>query len=604
MLEHINSVLRQYWGYEQLRPLQQHAIVSSLTKRDSLVVLPTGGGKSLCYQLPPLVDNELTVVVSPLIALMKDQVDGLRESGIAAVKLDSSQSYSEQSETIKSVLAGRTKLIFASPERMVTDSFQSLLTKCGVRRFAIDEAHCISHWGHDFRPEYRQLSTLKRIFPEASIHAYTATATQAVRDDIIEHLGLHQPQILVGDFDRANLTYRVIPRTNQLEQVIAALSRHENEPGIIYCLTRKNVETLTTQLRLRGFNVQSYHAGLTHPERTSAQEAFIKEECNIIVATIAFGMGIDRSNVRFVIHVGMPRAMECYQQEAGRAGRDGLESECLLFYAPTDAYYWKRLLKDADEHQLQLLDRIDIFCRSAICRHRALVEYFGQTYEKENCHACDVCNGDTATLPNSYEIARRIVECISQMRFRYGVKYISSVLRGEPHQIVVQRHHNKLSTFGALKNKAPYEVEDWINQIAAQGYLSFESISLSNGVDARVVATNKRTAELLASEQDIRLVQPTSRKPKQLRAPIEPLENFDPKLFEELRKLRRTIAAERNVAAYLIFSDVTLRDMAIRKPRTASEMLKITGVGRVKLDIYGDRFIGCISSYCEKNGLI
>src|SRR5579885_2108757 len=429
----MQSALADHWGIRALRPLQEPAIKAVLENRDSLVVLPTGGGKSLCYQAPAAVQSGMTVVVSPLISLMKDQVDGLRSSGINARRLDSSLSLDERIIAEREVASGEVRLLFVSPERLLQSDLCNLLQDMQVNVFAIDEAHCISHWGHDFRTEYRQLQRLRELFPNASIHAYTATATEKVQKDIIEQLHLRDPEILIGDFDRPNLTYRIQFRRGELvRQVLEVLSRHKGEGGIIYCISRADVDSLAARLKGAGINCLPYHAGMDAESRSKAQDAFWEEECDVVVATVAFGMGIDRSNVRFVLHTGMPKSIEHYQQETGRAGRDGLEAECVLLYSAADFLTWRSIIaKNNDAHGLELLSEIDRLCRTPICRHKALVSYFAQVYEKENCNACDLCLNETELVPESHVVAQKILSCVARLRDRFGIQYITSVLRGE-----------------------------------------------------------------------------------------------------------------------------------------------------------------------------
>ncbi|HYM62028.1 MAG TPA: RecQ family ATP-dependent DNA helicase, partial [Thermoanaerobaculia bacterium] len=397
--ERLLEVISRHWGYSSFRPMQEEAMTAALSRRDSLVVLPTGGGKSLCYQAPAMLEEKITVVVSPLISLMKDQVDGLIECGVPAVQMNSSQDGLEHRAIEHDIRSGRVKLLFVSPERLAMASFREVLRRAGVGAFAIDEAHCISHWGHDFRPEYRQLRAIKQIFPEARVHAYTATAAEAVRRDIVQQLALADPLVLVGSFDRPNLTYRVLPRRDELRQTIEVIERHKGEAGIIYCLRRRDVDDLTAGLRRAGYNAVAYHAGLPQQERREAQDAFSSERCDLVVATVAFGMGIDRSNVRFVLHAAMPKSVEHYQQETGRAGRDGLEAECVLLYSGGDAVVWRSMLSGCEVEvsaeylaaSMRHVGDIDRYCSGSVCRHRALSEYFGQQLEAEHCGACDLC---------------------------------------------------------------------------------------------------------------------------------------------------------------------------------------------------------------------
>src|SRR5262245_44018326 len=392
MLDQLKEVIARHWGFREFRPLQEAAMRAVLEGRDSLVIMPTGGGKSLCYQAPAVLQSVYTtVVVSPLISLMKDQVDALQSCGVPAIQIDSSQTPAERSAYEMDIRDGALRLVFVSPERLVGTDFYRLLQRIDVRSFAIDEAHCISHWGHDFRPEYRQLKRLREFFPNASLHAYTATATEAVRRDIVVQLGLRDPAILVGNFDRPNLTYRVLPRHNLMKQVLEVLDRHKNEAGIIYCIRRADVDELAAALNGCGHPAMPYHAGLTPEQRKATQDAFATEKCDLVVATVAFGMGIDRSNIRFVLHSAMPKSVEHYQQETGRAGRDGLEAECVLLHSGADFMTWKWILeKSAAEPgvdpsflsvSMKHLGDMDTYCRGAVCRHKALIGYFGQSYE-------------------------------------------------------------------------------------------------------------------------------------------------------------------------------------------------------------------------------
>ncbi|HEV3080391.1 MAG TPA: RecQ family ATP-dependent DNA helicase, partial [Gemmataceae bacterium] len=454
-LEALRDIVRRHWGFQSLKPLQEQAMQAVLQGRDTLVVLPTGGGKSLCYQAPAVARGDTTVVVSPLIALMKDQVDSLQACGVPAIQLDSMQTAKEKFVNEQDVREGKMRLLFVSPERLVLTDIYQLLRHINVRTFAIDEAHCISHWGHDFRPEYRQLNRLKEHFPGASVHAYTATATERVRRDIIEQLRLADPAVLVGNFDRPNLTYRVVFRSEFLNQVEAVLARHPRQAGIIYCIRRLDVDELAANLQKKGHKVLPYHAGMTPEERKKTQEAFATEQCDIIVATVAFGMGINRSNIRFVLHAAMPKSMEHYQQEIGRAGRDGLEAECVLLYSGADFATWKWILEQSAKepgvpsdflpNALKHLNDLDRYARGAACRHKALVEYFGQQYTNESCGACDLCLGDTEPVADALLIAQKILSCVARVKERFGIGHVSSVLRGESTEGINRWGHAQLS---------------------------------------------------------------------------------------------------------------------------------------------------------------
>src|SRR5262249_25763774 len=516
-LPELLDVITRTWGFPSLRPLQEQAMRAVLDGRDSLVVLPTGGGKSLCYQAPAVLRGDTTVVISPLIALMKDQVDGLRECGVPAIQIDSSQSAIERFAYEREVAEGAVRLLFVSPERLVQTDFYRALQHVGVRTFAIDEAHCISHWGHDFRPEYRQLGRLREFFPDASLHAYTATATERVRRDIIDQLGLKQPEVLVGNFDRPNLLYRVVPRRNKLKQVLEVLDRHKGEAGIIYCISRADVDDLAARLRKQQINALPYHAGMSNEDRKQTQEAFLSEKCDLIVATVAFGMGIDRSNIRFVLHAGMPKSLEHYQQEAGRAGRDGLEAECILLYSGADVFIWKSVLeKSATEagvdqaviaSAMHHLDEMDRYCRGAVCRHRALVQHFGQGYAEPSCEACDLCLGETELVPDSLVVAQKILSCVARVRERFGIGHVVSVLRGEDTERVRKFRHNELSTYKLLEGHKEAEIRDWVYQLIGQGVLAQVPLRLADGKSVPILNLNPASWEVMQGKRQVRLVQ-------------------------------------------------------------------------------------------------
>ena len=417
----LQNAISRYWGYTTFRPLQQEAMEAVLAGRDSIVVLPTGGGKSLCFQAPAVVNSGLAVIVSPLISLMKDQVDTLVGNGVAAALYNSSLSSSEKAEVVAGLRQGRYRLLYVSPERLVgegSDGFISLLSSCGISFVAIDEAHCISQWGHDFRPEYRQLGRLREALPGISLHAYTATATGRVRRDIATQLGLKEPLQFVGSFDRPNLIYRALPRATLKKQLLEVLARHRRESGIIYCTSRREVDALAAWLSATGITALPYHAGLSDQERSRYQDAFLSEHADIIVATVAFGMGIDRSDVRFVVHAGAPRSLEHYQQESGRAGRDGLEAECLLIYSPADFMRWRAMLEQNGEltdATRSLLRQMERYASSVGCRHRHLAEYFGDRYGKDSCGACDYCLNELEPAAEPVVLARKILSCVARV---------------------------------------------------------------------------------------------------------------------------------------------------------------------------------------------
>lgn len=601
-----------------------------LEGRDSLVVMPTGGGKSLCFQAPAVMRGDTTVVISPLISLMKDQVDGLISSGISAVQLNSSLTPEERQQHEKDILAGQVRLLFVSPERLVQTDLQDLLRKIDVRTFAIDEAHCISHWGHDFRPEYRQLRLLKSMFPKASVHAYTATATEQVRSDIIQQLNLTDPEILVGNFDRANLTYRIMPRRGGLsKQVLSVIDRHRGEGGIIYCIRRAEVDELTAELIQIGIKAMAYHAGMTSQERSQTQEAFSEEHCDVVVATVAFGMGIDRSNVRYVLHTAMPKSLEAYQQETGRAGRDGLEAECVLLHSGADVFTWKAIMQKAAGEQKQNqnqnqfhyqdndlsyletayehLNIIDRYCRGAACRHSLLVAHFGQTYDKDNCGACDICLGETIEVDGAPVIAQKILSCVARLKERYGIGYIAAVLRGENSQEIRNRGDQNISTYGLLKEHHVNDLRDWMYQLISQEVLVQENVDLGYGRAVPILKLNGGSWQVMRGQRtNIRLLKPAERK-KGERAKLSKAETgswdgVDRDLFEIMRDLRRELADQRRVPPYIIFNDATLRELARIRPSTLERMRMVSGIGDSKLRDLGQTFLDVILAHCQDSG--
>jgi len=472
MMEKIKQVLQRYWGYDGFLPLQEQAMHCVGSGRDSIVVLPTGGGKSLCFQAPALTMPGIAVVISPLISLMKDQVDALTECGIAAARMDSTQSFSERDSILGRIHNKTLKLLYLSPERLVSNGFIDFLRKNEVSFIAIDEAHCVSMWGHDFRPEYRQLGVLKKAFPGMAVHAYTATATDRVRQDIAQQLCLENPKVLIGSFDRPNLIYKVEQRANKLKQVCDVLDRHKGEPGIIYCIRRADVDGLCGQLAVKGYSAAPYHGGMSNEDRKKSQDWFIEEKVDIIVATIAFGMGIDKSNVRYVIHTGMPKSLEHYQQESGRAGRDGLEADCCLFYSGGDYGVWKSIMREMEPQGQQIalekLNQIYSYCTGVTCRHRAILNYFGQESGKDSCDACDVCLGQMDVMEDSLVTAQKILSCVVRLNERFGSDYTASVLTGSREQRILENGHDTLSTYSLLSDFKKRIVRDWINQLIGQ----------------------------------------------------------------------------------------------------------------------------------------
>ena len=603
------AALERYWGYTSFRPLQREAMDAILSDRDSIVVLPTGGGKSLCFQAPAVVRDGLAVVVSPLISLMKDQVDTLVGNGVAAACYNSSLPSDRKSAVLSGLRDGRFRLLYVSPERLVGDggqAFIKLLGGCAVRFVAIDEAHCISQWGHDFRPEYRQLGTLRTLLPGISLHAYTATATARVRRDIGAQLGLVSPLELVGSFDRPNLLYRVLARANLKQQLLDILSRHRGQAGIIYCTSRREVDALSGWLRDNGVRALAYHAGLADDERSRHQDAFLEEEADVIVATVAFGMGIDRSDVRFVVHAGAPQSLEHYQQESGRAGRDGLEAECVLIYSTADFMKWRLMLErngELTDASRKLLRDIERYAASVGCRHRHLVGYFGEAYSRSDCSACDYCLDELETVADPIVVARKVLSCVARVGQRFGVAHVANVLCGSDTEPVTSRRHHELTTFGLLRGAPSPEVRGYVEQLIAHGFLRQTDDAFP------VVALTERGVELMknpASQPDLVLARqrrPTKgRVQKRSRIESESWQDVDRDLFERLRAVRLEIARARGVPPYVIFHDTTLREMARLRPKTVGELHGIRGIGARKAEDLGETFLAAIRESTAASG--
>jgi ATP-dependent DNA helicase RecQ len=600
------EAMQRYWGYDAFRPLQAEAMQAALADRDSLVVLPTGGGKSLCFQAPAATMEGVALVVSPLISLMKDQVDALRQCGVPAAAINSTLTPVERREIAADMRSGKLKLVYVAPERLLGPRTLEYFQSFPISLVAVDEAHCISHWGHDFRPEYRGLSVLKEAFPGVGVHAYTATASAAVREDIVRQLGLVDPCVLVGSFDRPNLVYRVRRSTGRFAEVSEIAERRRGESGIVYCISRKEVETTAAGLSALGIRAAPYHAGMSDDQRHRNQDAFLEESVDVVVATVAFGMGIDKSNVRYVVHAGMPKSLEHYVQESGRAGRDGLEAECVLLFNGSDAVKWRRMIETGEnaaaEGALAALEAMEQFCHSAACRHGELVAHFGQRLDAANCSACDVCLGEVEFVEEPLVLGQKILSCVARLEERYGADYTAKVLAGSREERILSAGHNTLSTYGLLAAENVASIRRWIDQLASQRYLQRSG-------EFNVLQLTDLGRELLRGNATPQLLKPgeTAEKSRASRSrrydAAQSWEGVDRGLFERLRQVRAETAAERGVPPYLVFGDASLRDMARKRPGTTEAFLTVHGVGQQKRAEFGERFVGAIGDYCREAGL-
>jgi ATP-dependent DNA helicase RecQ len=602
------EILKKRWGYDTFKPLQREAIDAALAGRDCLVVLPTGGGKSLCFQMPAAMGKGLVLVVSPLIALMDDQVAAAREAGLAADALHSNLKVGPKREVYANLTAGTTELLYVSPERLLTgDLYEAIAPRLILA--AVDEAHCVSHWGHEFRPEYRRIAEALDNFPKAARMALTATATPAVREDILKQLALRSPEILVGHPDRPNLVYRTFPRRDQYKQVLETVRRHPGEGGIVYAQTRKDVERLAAKLKAEGVSCAPYHAGLGAVERQQAQHDFVNERLDVIVATIAFGMGIDRSNVRYVVHANTPRSVEHYQQESGRAGRDGEPAECTLLFSASDLAMHRWLAKKdftlppervkALEKQLRDIGR---YASAPVCRHGLLASHFSAPYPpgdraEEGCGACDVCLGETKGLSDDDAIltAKKVLSAAWRAEGRYGTGYVVNLLLGRPNERMAANGHDQLQVFGLLKEAGEPAVRSWIDQLIVQDYLE-----VTEDGDYPLLRITAEGRALCQDRGTVRLglpVQPAKgkKKPKALKTVSADFTEADEALFDRLRALRRALADKAGIPPYVICQDATLVEMAAVKPSTPEALLEIKGMGEKRVHKYGQLFLDAIA---------
>ncbi len=598
-LDHARVALKKYFGYDAFRPMQAEIIQAVYDRRDTVVLMPTGGGKSICYQVPAVTLPGTAVVVSPLIALMKDQVEGLRANGIPAAFLNSSLDAAQTRDAEDALLSGQTRIVYVSPEKLVSQGFQPLLRRLNVSLFAVDEAHCISAWGHDFRPEYTQLKFLKEQYPQTPIIALTATADKLTRRDISAQLMLHNPQIFVASFDRPNISLTVRPGQKRLEQVIEFLKKHPGQSGIIYCLARRTCNDLAEKLNAKGFRAAAYHAELSNTERSRVQDDFVNDRLPVVCATIAFGMGIDKSNVRFVIHYNLPRNLEGYYQEIGRAGRDGLSAEALLFFSYADVQTYRDMIEQNEgevaqkELKIAKLNRMYQFAEAPVCRRRTVLNYFGEAYEAR-CGNCDVCRNPPRQFDGTVA-AQKALSALLRCEEKVGMSLLVDVLRGSQRREIFDQGLNQIKTYGAGKE---YSYEEWLYLLSQMLHLGMLEIAYDDHNHLKVTEAGRA---LLYGKKSLSLALPPvpeQKKTTKTAAPVQTkTQTLRDELFERLKTLRRTIAQQQGVPPYLIFSDATLDQMAEKHPVTDADLLRISGVGERKLQLYGDAFLAEIRKY-------
>ena len=586
------KILNEVFGFKTFRPPQQEIVEKVISGGDAFVLMPTGGGKSVCFQVPALCLPGTALVVSPLISLMKDQVDALRENGVSAACYNSSLGEAQARRVLAELHAGTLKLLYVAPERLLSDGFLERIKSLPISLFAIDEAHCVSQWGHDFRPEYAQLGVLRQIFPDVPMIALTATADNQTRGDILSRLGLNDATCYLAGFDRPNIRYAVVEKKKPFNQLTGFLASRRDEAGIVYALSRKRVEEVAKKLVAAGIKAAAYHAGLPDRERNKVQEDFLQDDLKVVVATVAFGMGIDKSNVRFVVHYDMPKSIESYYQETGRAGRDGLPADALLLFGYGDIAISRGLIGNggnAQQNRIELhkLNCMTAFAEAQTCRRRVLLGYFGDRLEKD-CGNCDICESPPERF-DATDDARKALSCVYRVGQRFGMGHVIDVLRGSQNQRMLELRHDKLSTFGIGKERSQEAWGNLLRQLVHLGYLEQDLANFS------VLKLTELARPILRGEERLELARPRdTRVVEQKSAAKKP--TYDGGLFQELRALRKQIADEQQVPPFVVFADATLAEMAAQIPKDKWELLKITGVGQHKLARYGDAFLRVIQA--------
>jgi ATP-dependent DNA helicase RecQ len=595
----VHDTLRTVFGFESFRPNQEAIVRNILNRKDVFAVMPTGGGKSLCYQLPALLMEGTAVVISPLISLMKDQVDAAKENGIAAVFMNSSLDQQEIADLYRRLKGNQVKLLYIAPERFAMPQFIETLTGITLSLFAIDEAHCISEWGHDFRPDYLSLSAVPALFPNVPVAAFTATATQKVQQDIIRKIGLRTPHIVRASFNRPNLFYQVLPKSGIELQLQEFLKDHEGESGIIYRTTRDAVTATARFLASCGIKALPYHAGLSAEEREKNQEAFNRDEVSVIVATIAFGMGIDKSNVRFVVHADLPKHIEAYYQETGRAGRDGEPAHCLLYFSrgdiPKIRYFIDKMDDDGERAiAMEKLNQTVRFASHNVCRRKQLLSFFGEAYPENNCGACDICTGSVKQVDISID-AQILMSAMARTNEHFGIVHIIDIVIGADTKRIRELGHHEIKTFGAGRDRDKNHWRFIVNELLAQELIK------QDGDRYPVLKLTPKGTAVLKGKEEVFGLKREEMKTKERRRKAAAAGLYDEALFERLRMVRKRIAGTNHVPPYVIFSDRTLHEMCRHFPKTASEMRRISGVGDVKLERYGEDFLEEIRAYGESN---